>query len=62
MTGDGCIIYFAGEATMVEYGVDEALGSIRTSHVNRHVLSLRLNERPMRAAVGDAHDNMRPRR
>jgi intraflagellar transport protein 172 len=48
-----CIIYFAGEATIVEYGINEPLGSIRTSHVNRHVLSLRLNERPLRATEDD---------
>ncbi len=41
-----CIIYFAGEATIVEYGMDEILGAIRTSFVNAHVLSLRVNERP----------------
>jgi intraflagellar transport protein 172 len=48
-----CIIYFAGEVSIVEYGVDEALGSIRTSHTNSHVLSLRINERPPRAAEGE---------
>jgi intraflagellar transport protein 172 len=41
-----CIIYFAGEATIVEYGMDDILGAIRTSFVNAHVLSLRVNERP----------------
>jgi intraflagellar transport protein 172 len=41
-----CIIYFAGEANMVEYGINELLGSVRTAHVNRHVLSVRINERP----------------
>lgn len=40
-----CIIYFAGEVSIVEYGIDEILGSIRTSYTNSHVLSLRINER-----------------
>lgn len=41
-----CVIYFAGEMSIVEYGIDEILGSIRTSYTNSHVLSLRINERP----------------
>lgn len=40
-----CIIYFAGEVTIIEYGQEEPLGSIRTSFTNSHVLSLRINER-----------------
>lgn len=40
-----CIIYYAGEISLVEYGVNELLGSIRTSNINSHVLSLRVNER-----------------
>lgn len=43
-----CIVYFAGELSVVEYGASEVLGSIRTSNINRHVLSLRINERPQR--------------
>lgn len=43
-----CIIYFAGEASIVEYGMDEILGAVRTSFVSSHVLSLRINERPTR--------------
>jgi intraflagellar transport protein 172 len=41
-----CMIYFAGELTVVEYGVDELLGSVRTAFVSSHVLSLRVNEKP----------------
>lgn len=41
-----CIIYYAGEVSIVEYGIDEVLGSVRTSFTNSHVLSLRINERP----------------
>jgi intraflagellar transport protein 172 len=40
-----CVIYFAGEISIVEYGIDEILGSIRTSYTSSHVLSLRINER-----------------
>ena len=45
-TPTACVIYFAGEISIVEYGVNEILGSIRTSHINSYVLSLRINERP----------------
>lgn len=48
-----CIIYFAGEVSIVEYGNDEVLGSIRTSFTSSHVLSLRVNERPLRSADGE---------
>lgn len=44
-----CVIYFAGEASIVEYGLNDLLGSIRTSHVNTHSLSLRINERVPKA-------------
>lgn len=43
-----CVIYYAGEISIVEYGVNEFLGTIRTSHISSHVLSLRINERPMK--------------
>ncbi len=46
-----CIIYFAGEVTIIEYGQEEPLGSIRTSFTNSHVLSLRINERKPRNMV-----------
>ena len=48
-----CIIYYAGEVSIVEYGIDEILGSVRTSFTNSHVLSLRINERPARPADAD---------
>eukprot|EP00605_Chrysophyceae_sp_TOSAG23-4_P002142 GSChrysophyteH1.ASY1.ANO1.2369.1 assembled CDS len=43
------IIYYAGEVSLVEYGVNEILSSIRTTHTNGHVLSVRINERPPRS-------------
>lgn len=48
-----CIIYFAGEVTIIEYGQEEPLGSIRTSFTNSHVLSLRINERKPKNLVTD---------
>jgi intraflagellar transport protein 172 len=50
-----CIVYFAGELSIIEFGVNEVLGSIRTSNINRYVLSLRINERPPRP--GAEEDN-----
>lgn len=46
---NACIIYCGGEVTLVEYGLNDILGSVRTSHTNSHVLSLRINERPARS-------------
>ena len=37
-----CVVYYAGEVTLVEYGQNEVLGSVRTSHTNSHVLSVRI--------------------
>ena len=44
-----CIIHFAGELSIVEYGMNEVLGCVRTSSITSHVLSLRINERRPRA-------------
>lgn len=40
-----CLIFCSGELTVVEYGKNEALGSVRTEAVNPHVVSVRINER-----------------
>lgn len=40
-----CLIFYSGELTIVEYGHNEALGSVRTEAVNPHVVSVRVNER-----------------
>ena len=34
-----------GELTLVEYGSNEILGSVRTELMNPHLISVRLNER-----------------
>lgn len=47
-----CLIFCSGELTIVEYGQNEALGSVRTEAVNPHVVSVRVNERPS-AGSGD---------
>ncbi len=38
------IVHYAGELSLVEYGENEILGSVRTSYTNSHVLSVRVNE------------------
>jgi len=43
-----CVVYRAGELSLVEYGQNEILGSVRTDHVSGHLLSVRVNERPPR--------------
>ncbi|XP_046738149.1 intraflagellar transport protein 172 homolog [Diprion similis] len=42
-----CLIFCAGELTIVEYGQSEILGAVRTEAVNPHVVSIRINERHM---------------
>ena len=41
-----CMVYGAGELTLVEYGRNEPLGSCRTEHMSPHLVSVRVNERP----------------
>mmetsp|Transcript_29270 Transcript_29270/g.93818 ORF Transcript_29270/g.93818 Transcript_29270/m.93818 type:complete len:1764 (-) Transcript_29270:152-5443(-) len=43
-----CVVYRAGELSIVEYGQNEILGSVRTDHISGHLLSVRINERPPR--------------
>lgn len=40
-----CLIFNAGELSLVEYGDSFILGSVRTEFVNPHLISVRLNER-----------------
>ncbi|XP_034482499.1 intraflagellar transport protein 172 homolog [Drosophila innubila] len=40
-----CLIFNVGELSLVEYGDNRILGSVRTEFVNPHVISVRLNER-----------------
>ncbi|XP_070378558.1 intraflagellar transport protein 172 homolog [Dermacentor albipictus] len=44
-TENVCMIFNAGELSLVEYGHNEILGSVRTEFMNPHLLSVRLNER-----------------
>ena len=40
-----CMISNAGELSLVEYGSNEILGSVRTEFTNPHLISVRINER-----------------
>ncbi|XP_031359255.1 intraflagellar transport protein 172 homolog [Photinus pyralis] len=40
-----CLVFNAGELSLIEYGSHEVLCSVRTEFVNPHVISVRLNER-----------------
>ncbi|KAJ3152666.1 hypothetical protein HDU86_005539 [Geranomyces michiganensis] len=40
-----CMVFNAGELSLVEYGVNEILGSCRTEHMSPHLISVRVNER-----------------
>ncbi|XP_047600746.1 intraflagellar transport protein 172 homolog isoform X11 [Lutra lutra] len=43
-----CMIFNAGELTLVEYGSNDTLGSVRTEFMNPHLISVRINERRQR--------------
>ncbi|XP_062858050.1 intraflagellar transport protein 172 homolog isoform X2 [Trichomycterus rosablanca] len=43
-----CMVYNAGELTLVEYGSNNILRSVRTEFMNPHLISVRLNERRQR--------------
>ena len=43
-----CMIFNAGELSLVEYGKNEILGSVRTEFMNPHLISIRINERKLR--------------
>ncbi|XP_050671784.1 intraflagellar transport protein 172 homolog isoform X2 [Leptidea sinapis] len=43
--GGACLLHRAGELSVVEYGLDKVLHTVRTERVNPHVLSVRINER-----------------
>ncbi|CAB3377061.1 Hypothetical predicted protein [Cloeon dipterum] len=43
-----CLIFHAGELSLVEYGNNSILASVRTEFMNPHLISVRINERQMR--------------
>lgn len=45
-----CLIFNSGELSLVEYGRNEILGSVRTESINPHVVSVRINERRLPGA------------
>ncbi|PIK55820.1 putative intraflagellar transport protein [Apostichopus japonicus] len=46
-----CMIFNAGELSLIEYGNNEILGCVRTEFMNPHLISVRLNERKQRNIV-----------
>lgn len=45
-----CMIFNAGELSLMEYGASEMLGSVRTEFVNPHLISVRINKRKQKDA------------
>ncbi|KAK2546717.1 Intraflagellar transport protein 172-like protein [Acropora cervicornis] len=43
-----CMVFNAGELSLIEYGINEILGTVRTEFMNPHLISVRLNERKQR--------------
>jgi len=54
---DVCMIYNAGELTLIEYGMNDFLGSVRTEYVNPDVISVRVNQRARRDHMGQPIDS-----
>lgn len=52
-----CIIHCAGELSIIEYGIDDILGTVRTSFISSHVISLRINERKRKVSHQADADN-----
>ena len=44
------MVHSAGELSLIEYGSNDVLGSVRTDYISSHLLSVRINERPPRQA------------
>ena len=40
-----CLVFNAGELSLIEYGENVVLASVRTEFANPHLISVRLNER-----------------
>ncbi|XP_077366599.1 intraflagellar transport protein 172 homolog [Festucalex cinctus] len=45
-----CMIFNAGELSLVEYSDNQVLGSVRTEFMNPHLISVRINERKHKGA------------
>nr|CAD7263275.1 unnamed protein product [Timema shepardi] len=45
-----CLVFNAGELSLVEYGDNDILGSVRTEFMNPHQISVRLNERRLKSS------------
>jgi intraflagellar transport protein 172 len=43
-----CLIFHAGELSLVEYGNNNILASVRTEFMNAHLISVRVNERQVK--------------
>jgi len=43
-----CLVFHAGELSLVEYGNNNVLSSVRTEFMNPHLISVRVNERQVR--------------
>lgn len=40
-----CLVFNAGKLSLIEYGINEILGTVRTEFMNPHLISVCLNER-----------------
>ena len=38
-----CLVYNAGELSLIEYGQNEVLGTCRTEHMSPYLISVRIN-------------------
>lgn len=47
------MIFNAGELSLIEYGQNEILATVRTEFMNPHLISVRLNERKLKYQDGN---------
>ncbi len=43
MSMQACLVYNAGELSLVEYGQNDILGTCRTEHMSPYLISVRIN-------------------
>uniref|UniRef100_A0A7S1KTE2 IF140/IFT172/WDR19 TPR domain-containing protein n=1 Tax=Percolomonas cosmopolitus TaxID=63605 RepID=A0A7S1KTE2_9EUKA len=55
-----CLVYHQGDVSVVEYGINEIIGSFRTDHVSPHLMSVRVLYKLVGGVPGIPHHNESP--
>lgn len=49
-----CMVYNVGEVSLIEYGINDVIGSFRTDHISTHLISARVAEQTRSSRIYDA--------